>query len=116
MAIKKAQKLMIDRRGQHFEPYQINNRVWLEGTNLTTMHPTTKLLPKQYGPFKVTKVISKVVYQFVTALQGRGSGFRCFRGLLQRSQGDQLLVNIQALNVDCALSFKGREGNGRWRE
>ena len=36
-----------------------------------------------------------------------------FRGLLERSQGDQLLVNVQALNVDCALSFKGREGNER---
>ena len=47
------------------------------------------------------------------ALQGRGSGFWCFRGLLQRSQGDQLLVNVQALNMNCALSFKGREGNGR---
>ena len=49
----------------------------------------------------------------VMALQGRGSGFRCFRGLLQRSQGDQLLVNVQALNVDHALSFKGRKGNER---
>src|SRR6266576_7154600 len=35
MAIKKAQKLMIDRRGQRFEPYWINDKVWLEGTNLT---------------------------------------------------------------------------------
>ena len=26
-------------------------------------HPTTKLLPKWYRPFKITKVISKVVYQ-----------------------------------------------------
>ena len=63
MAIKKAQKLMTDRRGQCFKPYQINDKVWLEGTNLTTTHPTTKLLPKRYGPFKITKVISKVVYQ-----------------------------------------------------
>src|SRR6266576_5736384 len=34
-----------------------------------------------------------------------------FQGLLQRSQGDQLLVDVQALNVDCALSFKGRKGD-----
>ncbi len=54
---------MIDQRGQRFEPYQINNKVWLEGTNLTTTHPTTKLLPKRYGPFKITDVISKVVYR-----------------------------------------------------
>src|SRR6266576_1189942 len=31
------------------------------------------------------------------------------QGLLQRSQGDQLLINIQALNVDCSLSFKGHK-------
>src|SRR6266567_3369857 len=38
-----------------------------------------------------------------------GSGFGVFWGLFQRSQGDQLLVNVQALNVSYALSFKGRE-------
>src|SRR6266576_1412346 len=54
---------MIDRRGQCFEPYRINDKVWLEGTNLTTTHPTTKLPPKRYGPFKITDVISKVVYR-----------------------------------------------------
>ena len=63
MAIKKVQKLMIDRRGQHFKPYQVGDKVWLEATNLTTMHPTSKLLPKQYGPFTITDVISQVVYQ-----------------------------------------------------
>jgi len=62
-AIKKVQKLMIDRRGQHFKPYQVGDKVWLEATNLTTMHPTSKLLPKQYGPFTITDVISQVVYQ-----------------------------------------------------
>src|SRR6266705_2753570 len=40
-----------------------------------------------------------------------GSGFGVFGVLLQWSRGDQLLVNVQALNVNCALSFKGREGN-----
>src|SRR6266566_7302568 len=49
----------------------------------------------------------------VTALQGRGFGFRCFRGLLKWSQSDQLLVVVQALNVDCDLSFKG--SRSKWK-
>ena len=27
--------------------------VWLEGTNIHTMHPKAKLAPKRHGPFKV---------------------------------------------------------------
>jgi len=42
-----------------------------------------------------------------------GSGFNVSRFTSKGSQGDQLLVNVQALNVDCTLSFKGREGNER---
>ena len=45
-AIRKAQKVMTNRQGQRFEPYRINDKVWLEGTNLSTTHPTAKLLPK----------------------------------------------------------------------
>ena len=29
----------------HFEPHQLGDKVWLEGHNLTTTHPTTKLTP-----------------------------------------------------------------------
>ena len=31
--------------------------MWLEGTNLHTTHPTKKLRPKRYGPFKVREVV-----------------------------------------------------------
>ena len=31
--------------------------MWLEGTNLHTTHPTRKLGPKRYGPFKVREVV-----------------------------------------------------------
>ncbi len=47
------------------------------------------------------------------ALQGRGSEFRWSGFTPRRSQCDQLLVDVQALNVDYALSFKGCEGNER---
>ena len=47
----------------HFEPYQLGDKVWLEGHNLTTTHPTVKLAPRHYGPFPVTQVISHTSYQ-----------------------------------------------------
>ena len=36
-----------------YKPYQQGDRVWLEGTNLHTTHPTRKLGPKRYGLFKI---------------------------------------------------------------
>ena len=42
-----------------------------------------------------------------------GLGFGVFGVYSDRSQGDQLLVNVQALDVSYALSFKGHKSNGR---
>ena len=36
----------------------------MEGTNLQTTHPTVKLRPKRYGPFKVIEIIGPTTYQF----------------------------------------------------
>ena len=46
----------------HFEPYQVGDKVWLEGRNLTTTHPTAKLAPRHYGPFPITCVILRTSY------------------------------------------------------
>jgi hypothetical protein len=35
----------------------------LEATNLATIHPSIKLVPRRYGPFTVTKTILLVIYQ-----------------------------------------------------
>ena len=40
-----------------YKPYQQGDQVWLEGTNLHTTHPTRKLGPKRYRPFKVREVM-----------------------------------------------------------
>ena len=40
-----------------------NQEVWLDTANLRTTHPVSKLRPKCYGPFRVTKVISHVTYK-----------------------------------------------------
>jgi hypothetical protein len=46
-----------------FEPYQMGDQVWLEGCNLVTTHPLAKLAPRHYGPFPITRVISRTSYQ-----------------------------------------------------
>ena len=58
--LKKAADLEVP---THFEPYQLGDKVWLEGRNLTTTHPTAKLAPRCYGPFPITHVISCTSYQ-----------------------------------------------------
>jgi hypothetical protein len=60
-AMKRAQELL-GRKSSH-QPYQKGQKVWLEGTNLQTTHPTIKLRPKRYGPFKVTEVIGSTTYR-----------------------------------------------------
>jgi hypothetical protein len=57
-------KHALRKKGQcHFYPFVAGQRVWLEGTNLKTSHPTKKFAPKCYGPFPITDVISPVVYR-----------------------------------------------------
>jgi hypothetical protein len=62
-AITKAQDVMRNKKGSNYKPYQEQDRVWLEATNLKTTHPTAKLALKQYGPFTIKKKVSDVVFQ-----------------------------------------------------
>jgi Integrase zinc binding domain/Chromo (CHRromatin Organisation MOdifier) domain len=67
MAIRNMQQMllkhMLRKKGQcHFHPFTMGQKVWLEGTNIKTSHPTKKFTPKRYGPFPITDVISPVVY------------------------------------------------------
>ena len=48
--------------GNKFMPFAPRKKVWLKGTNLHLSHPSAKLAPRCYRPFKVIKVISPVVY------------------------------------------------------
>jgi Chromo (CHRromatin Organisation MOdifier) domain len=43
--------------------YKLGNQVWLEATHLKLHYQKTKLAPKCYGPFVITKEISPVAYQ-----------------------------------------------------
>ena len=42
---------------------KIGSQVWLEGINITPLHPTKKFADKPYGPFKVLEKISKSAYK-----------------------------------------------------
>ncbi len=43
--------------------FLVGTQVWLEGTHLRLPYQATKLAPKRYGPFEITKEISPVAYQ-----------------------------------------------------
>ena len=43
--------------------FQKGDLVWLEGRNLKTDQPASKLAAKRYGPFPVAQVLSPVTYQ-----------------------------------------------------
>ena len=54
---------------QHYRPFSQGQKVWLKGKNLFMTHPTTKLAPKQFSPFKILRVLSPVVYQLILLAQ-----------------------------------------------
>jgi hypothetical protein len=43
--------------------FKVGDQVWLDATHLQTRHQMTKLAPKRYGPFPITKEINPVAYQ-----------------------------------------------------
>src|SRR5260370_37836467 len=43
--------------------FRVNDQVWLDAKNLRLPYQTTKLAPKRYSPFRITKEISPVAYQ-----------------------------------------------------
>jgi len=45
-----------------YKPYAKGEKVWLEGKNLRTSHPTTKLRPRRFGPFKIMEVLGPTTY------------------------------------------------------
>ena len=43
--------------------FAVGDQVWLEGSHLRLPHQLSKLAPKRYGPFTITKQINPVTYQ-----------------------------------------------------
>src|SRR5258708_9805851 len=53
----------LSRRQDVPSSFQVGAQVWLEGTHLRLPYQVTKLAPKRYGPFEITREISPVAYQ-----------------------------------------------------
>ena len=51
--------------------YAVGDRVWLDGRNLKTDQPTSKLAPRRHGPFTITQVMSPVSYRLELPHQWR---------------------------------------------
>jgi hypothetical protein len=54
---------MVKRLNHKFTPFQQGQKVWLEMKHHSDRYPFRKLAPKQHGPFKIHKVLSRLVYQ-----------------------------------------------------
>jgi hypothetical protein len=59
-ALRKSQSLELP---SNFVPYCVGDRVWLEGRNLNTTHPSAKLAPRRHGPFLMTAAVSRTSYR-----------------------------------------------------
>ena len=61
-----ATKIINQNAGEAPSPqFAIGDQVWLEGSHLKLPHQSTKLAPKRYGPFMITKQINPVTYQLI---------------------------------------------------
>jgi hypothetical protein len=60
-AMIKAQQSWVKHRDT--PKYKEGDQVWLEGKNLRINQPTSKLVPRRHGPFKITQVMSAVNYR-----------------------------------------------------
>src|ERR1700742_2103271 len=52
-----------DKRRRTGTEYKVGDKVWLEGTNLSTDRPMAKLGDKRFGPFKVVEKIGSSSYK-----------------------------------------------------
>ena len=51
--------------------YAVGDRVWLDGRNLKTDQPTSKLAPRRHGPFIIAQVMSPISYRLELPHQWR---------------------------------------------
>ena len=65
-ACDQATKIINQNAGEAPSPqFTVGDQVWLEGSHLKLPHQSTKLAPKRYGPFTITKQINPVTYQLI---------------------------------------------------
>ena len=62
-AHKTAQWIMREQITRNFSPWKVGDKMWLEATNLCLHYPSQKLAPKRLGPFKLSQVLSLLMYR-----------------------------------------------------
>lgn len=60
---KEDMKKFYDRKRGESKEYKAGDKVWLEGTNISTQRPMKKLDDKRFGPFKVLEKIGASSYK-----------------------------------------------------
>ena len=65
----RAQQLWV--KHQDTPQYAVGDRVWLDGRNLKTDQPTSKLAPRRHGPFVIAQVLSPISYRLELPHQWR---------------------------------------------
>jgi hypothetical protein len=58
-----------ERRKRTAPTFRTGDQVWLDGRNIKTFHPTTKLAPKRHGPFPIIRVLSPITYELRLPVQ-----------------------------------------------
>ncbi|ESK81226.1 hypothetical protein Moror_14433 [Moniliophthora roreri MCA 2997] len=58
-----ARQRMLRREKRDLQTYNVGQKVWLEGKNLTIGYPSKKLAPKREGPFEILEALGPVTYQ-----------------------------------------------------
>ena len=58
-----ARQKVAERSTRGFTPFQMGDKVWLDGRNLKIRYPSRKLAPKREGPFEITEVMGPVTYR-----------------------------------------------------
>ena len=84
---------MQNNREQHKTPYklQVGEKVWLQAQQIKIHQQSTKLGPKQLGPFTITTVLSDVDYRLALP---------------------PALKIYDVFHVDCLSPYQGYEVNG----
>jgi Chromo (CHRromatin Organisation MOdifier) domain len=61
----------VEKMGTPMAQYKKGQSVWLEATNLSLPHQSSKLAPKRYGPFEITEEVSPMAYWLKLPLSWR---------------------------------------------
>jgi hypothetical protein len=96
----------VEKAGRPEAQYAEGMQVWLEGWNLKLSYQLTKLAPKRYGPFKIIKEVSPVVYQ-LNLLASWGDPW-CLPCILAITLSQNNTTQTKFLSATSGVNQRGR--------